>query len=234
MPAPSNPCSEQRARGHRSTAKLRRSSGRLVHLTLQLLIVEDTLPAHPANGIASGRKSRAAAGTCTTVRWWNRKPEDFTLAPARAIGRRHPGLVTGHHNRRPEKTLGGRDITCLGIANDQIVPMATAPGIRASAEAPGRRNLRLSERRQIAQTQRRLVDALAVDRQIKEPTGARSDIRVGTGTPPAESAHRHSLVARIDNPLLKTPAARNGADRRTRIGARRAIVINDIHRLPDR
>src|SRR6218665_1433131 len=110
MPAPSNPCSEQRARGHRSTAKLRRSSGRLDHLALQPLMVENTLPAQPANVIASGRKSRAAAGTCTTVRWWNRKPEDLTLAPARAIGRRHPGLVTGHHNRRPEETLGGRDI----------------------------------------------------------------------------------------------------------------------------
>src|SRR6218665_1764913 len=225
-----NPSSEQRARGH----PLRRSSGRLVRLTLQLLIVEDTLPAQPANGIASGRKSRAAAGACATVRWWNRKPEDLTLAPARAIGRRHPGLVTGHHNRRPEETLGGRDITCLGIANAQIVPMATAQGIRASAGASGGRNLRMHERRQIAQIQRRLIDTLAGDGQIKEQPGARGDIRVGMGTPPAESAHRHGLVARIDNPLLKTPAARNGADRRTRIGARRAIVINDIHRLPDR
>src|SRR6218665_3384631 len=165
-PAPSNPCSEQRARGHRSTAKLRRRSRRLGHLTLHLLLVEHTLPAQPRhakrpNATPCGARTRAAAGTGTTVRWWNRKPEDFTLAPARAIGRRPPGLVTGHHNRRPEKTLGGRDITCLGIANDQIVPMATAQGIRASAGAPGRRNLRLHERRQIAQIQRRLVDALA-------------------------------------------------------------------------
>src|SRR6218665_843787 len=65
-------------------------------------------------------------------------------------------------------------------------------------------------------------------------TGKSKNQPARVATSASERGRPHSLVARIETPPLKTPAARNGADRRTRIGARRAIVINDIHRLPDR